>query len=82
MAARCFVGAYSEIKAAIFGITPPNPNPAIIRQIIKNIGVGANPDNNVKKLNKKVVKIIMRFFPKRSAYSPNKTAPIAVPIVV
>ena len=48
IAARYFNGAYSEISEAIFGITPPNPNPAITRQIVNMIAFGAKPESMVK----------------------------------
>ena len=73
------LGAYSEVKATRFGITPPMPKPAKKRKIANSVGLEAKPPAKVKPLNR-TIQIMMTFLrPILSAKEPKIIAPNIIP---
>ena len=76
---RIRLGAYSDVSATRFGITPPIPKPAKNRKIPNSKGLDANAPKKVKPL-KKVTQIKITFLrPILSAKAPNNMAPNIIP---
>ena len=76
---RIFWGAYSEVNATRFGITPPIPKPAKKRKIPNSVGLDAKPPAKVKPLNS-TIQIMMTFLrPILSAKEPKNIAPNIMP---
>ena len=77
--ARKRAGAYSEVKATRFGITPPMPKPARKRKIPNSVGLDAKPPAKVKPLNSTTQIMITFLRPILSASVPNIIAPNIMP---
>ena len=76
---RIFCGAYSDVSATRFGITPPIPSPARKRKTANSVGFDAKPPAQVSPL-KSTIQIIMTFLrPILSAKEPNIIAPNIMP---
>ena len=73
------LGAYSLISATALGISPPQPKPAIKRQIPNSVGLLAKPftrvavENNMKHIAMPFLRPIL------SASVPNTKAPNIIP---
>ena len=79
MVPRRRLGAYSFISATAFGISPPQPSPAMKRKTLNCSGVLAKPVITVAEVNS--AKLIATPFlrPIRSASGPRIRAPNIMP---
>ena len=76
---RTFFGAYSLISAAALGISPPQPSPAMNRQMPNSVGLLAKPLITVATLNSAKQNTMPFLRPKRSARVPKISAPNIMP---